>query len=73
MSERDYDLRPLREDEHGLTEEEVRVNRCSEAIQNALERFGCRLDVSVLVTARGCRPNLKVVTSECFQEVIDNV
>jgi len=72
----DYDLHPLREDERDLSEGEIRVRRCSEAIQGALKRFGCRLDVSVLVTSRGNRPNLDIIPVEEFRGApaeVDNV
>jgi outer membrane protein assembly factor BamA len=62
-----YDLHPLRADEEGITETEVRIRRCSEAINAALERFGCRLDISVMVTTRGNIPHLDIVPVESFK------
>lgn len=38
-----------------------RETQCQAAFQNALEEFGCDIDISVVVTSSGNVPQLKVI------------
>ena len=42
-------------------EEQTRIDKCNREILRVLNKYGCTLDVSMIVTQRGCQPRVQIV------------